>query len=52
MSDLIDRLWERFGSLTFADLPDDVRTVAEQSILDWFGCALAQAPTTTSTDLA
>lgn len=41
MSDLIDRLWERFGSLTFADLPDDVRTVAEQSILDWFGCALA-----------
>lgn len=41
MSDLIDRLWERFGSLTSADLPDDVRTVAEQSILDWFGCALA-----------
>ena len=41
MSDLIDRLWERFGSLTLADLPDDVRTVAEQSILDWFGCALA-----------
>lgn len=41
MSDLIDRLWERFGSLTFADLPNDVRTVAEQSILDWFGCALA-----------
>lgn len=41
MSDLIDRLWARFGSLTFTDLPDDVRTVAEQSILDWFGCALA-----------
>ena len=41
MSELTDRLWERFGSLTLDDLPDDVRTVAGQCILDWFGCALA-----------
>lgn len=41
MSELTDRLWDRFGSLTFDDLPDDVRTVAAQCVLDWFGCALA-----------
>lgn len=41
MSELTDRLWGRFGSLSFDDLPDDVRTVAGQCILDWFGCALA-----------
>ncbi len=41
MTDLTDDLWERFGSLTIEDLPDDVRTVAHHCILDWFGCALA-----------
>ncbi len=41
MSELTDRLWERFGAVRFDDLPDDVRTVAGQCILDWFGCALA-----------
>lgn len=41
MSELTDRLWNRFGSLTFDDLPDDVRTVAGQCVLDWFGCAVA-----------
>ncbi len=34
-------LWERFGSLSYQDLPEDVRTLAGQCILDWFGCALA-----------
>ena len=41
MSELTDCLWDRFGALTFDDLPGDVRTVAGQCILDWFGCALA-----------
>ncbi len=41
MSELTDRLWDGFGGLTLDDLPDDVRTVAGQCILDWFGCALA-----------
>lgn len=34
-------IWEKFGSLTCQDLPDDVVKVAGQSVLDWFGCALA-----------
>ena len=33
--------WEKFGRLTYSDLPDEVRTVAHQCVLDWFGCALA-----------
>ncbi len=41
MTALTDNLWNRFGSLTVDDLPDDVRTVAHHCILDWFGCALA-----------
>ena len=41
MSELTDRLWDRFGSVTFGDLPDNVATVAGHCILDWFGCALA-----------
>lgn len=41
MSELTDRLWERFGSLRFEDLPDDVRIVAGQCVLDWLGCAIA-----------
>ena len=34
-------LWERFGRLDTADVPDDVATVARQCILDWFACAIA-----------
>lgn len=41
MSTLTDGLWERFGAIGRADLPDDVATVARHCILDWFGCALA-----------
>ncbi len=41
MSDLTTELWRRYGSLSYRDLPDDVRTVATHCILDWFGCALA-----------
>ena len=33
--------WERFGKLTYADLPEDVKTVAHQCVLDWYGCAVA-----------
>ncbi len=33
--------WQRFGGLAYAELPDDVKTVAHQCLLDWFGCALA-----------
>lgn len=41
MSDLTDDLWERFGSLRFSDLPDDVVATAGHAVLDWFGCAIA-----------
>jgi 2-methylcitrate dehydratase PrpD len=34
-------LWERFGGLEGRHLPPDVATVAGQSILDWFACAIA-----------
>ncbi|MGI9322729.1 MAG: MmgE/PrpD family protein [Pseudomonadales bacterium] len=34
-------LWQEYGSLTYEDLPPDVIKVANQCILDWFGCALA-----------
>ena len=34
-------LWERFGRLDLADVPDDVATVARQCVLDWFACAVA-----------
>lgn len=40
MTELTDSLWARFGTLSPADLPDDVRTVANHCILDWFGCAV------------
>ena len=33
--------WDRFGTMTYDDLPSHVAQVAEQCILDWFGCALA-----------
>ena len=33
--------WRRFAHLRYADLPEDVRTVANQCVLDWFACALA-----------
>jgi 2-methylcitrate dehydratase PrpD len=38
-------LWERFGGLRLDDVPDDVVTVAEHCILDWFGCAVAGSRT-------
>lgn len=41
MTELTDHLWSRFGSLTFEDLPDDVRRTANHAILDWFGCVIA-----------
>lgn len=33
--------WKQFKSLRYDDLPDDVVKVANQCILDWFGCAVA-----------
>lgn len=41
MSQLVESLWDRFGSLTVADIPVPARTVASQCILDWYACALA-----------
>ncbi|MCP3937922.1 MAG: MmgE/PrpD family protein [Actinomycetia bacterium] len=41
MSELTDRLWEQFGSLSLEELPADVVTVARHCVLDWFGCATA-----------
>ena len=34
-------LWDRFGALTLDDIPQDVRRLAGQCVLDWLGCALA-----------
>lgn len=36
-----DTLWDRYRGLCYADLPNDVRTVAGHCVLDWFACALA-----------
>ena len=33
--------WEKYKDLTYDDLPEDVVKVANQCILDWFGCAIA-----------
>ncbi len=33
--------WDKYGAMTYDDLPDHVVQVANQCILDWFGCALA-----------
>lgn len=33
--------WKKFKDITYDDLPNDVVKVAEQCILDWFGCAIA-----------
>ena len=33
--------WDKFATMTYDDLPADVVQVANQCILDWFGCALA-----------
>lgn len=33
--------WQRFADLTYADIPENVKTVAHQCVLDWFGCAIA-----------
>ncbi len=41
MSELTDQLWDRFGSLSYDDLPADVAEGARHSVLDWFGCAIA-----------
>lgn len=43
MSELTDLLWDRFGELRLDDVPADVRRVAEQCVLDWFGVAAAGA---------
>ncbi len=34
-------VWAKLRGLTRQDLPDDVAKVAEQCMLDWFGCAVA-----------
>lgn len=34
-------LWQTYGRLTIDDVPSDVIEVAQQCILDWFGCVLA-----------
>lgn len=39
--ELTDYLWDRYGTLTPSDLPDDVLEVAAQCVLDWFACAVA-----------
>jgi 2-methylcitrate dehydratase PrpD len=36
-----ERLSEKFGVLTYGDLPPSVRQVARQCLLDWFACAIA-----------
>jgi 2-methylcitrate dehydratase PrpD len=41
MTTIADQLWDQYGQLDISALPDPVVTVAHQSILDWFGCALA-----------
>ena len=33
--------WDRFGSVTYAKLPEYVKKVAHQCVLDWYGCAVA-----------
>ena len=33
--------WDKFGNMTYDDLPDQVVQVANQCVMDWFGCALA-----------
>ncbi len=33
-------VWDRYRDLTYDDLPESVVQVANQCILDWFGCAL------------
>lgn len=33
--------WDKFQDLSYDQLPDDVVKVANQCILDWFGCAIA-----------
>ena len=33
--------WDKYGTMTYDDLPAHVVQVANQCILDWFGCALA-----------
>ena len=35
--------WKKYKNLTYDDLPEDVVKVANQCILDWFGCATAGA---------
>ncbi len=35
--------WQKYKGLTYDDLPADVAKVANQCILDWFGCATAGA---------
>lgn len=34
-------LWDRFGKVGLADLPDDVVQSGKQCLLDWLGCAIA-----------
>ena len=34
-------VWERLGQVKYEDLPDQVVQLANQCILDWFGCATA-----------
>ena len=33
--------WDRYANLAYADLPETVRQVAHQCLLDWIGCAIA-----------
>ena len=34
--------WDRFGSMTYAELPEDVKKVPHQCVLNWYGCAVAK----------
>lgn len=33
--------WRRFAELRYSDLPQDVQTIAQHCLMDWFACALA-----------
>ena len=37
----VTELWQRYQKLQYDDLPPNVVQVANQCILDWFGCAVA-----------
>jgi 2-methylcitrate dehydratase PrpD len=41
LAEQLRALWQRYGRLTLAELPLEVRVTAGQCLLDWLGCTLA-----------